>query len=168
MRSVVSAPVLIWTKWTSGGESIPASSIARRTPSAATLACTLVPNSSGSRSRVYAVPTVKRFCPRGAPREQPTALADVIRGSHPHLERLDVHTRPPVGVRAGEARPEDYTRTLSGPGEPTRSAPAAGAGRGASRERGRRASPAHRRWLRRSPRARGSLRLRRCLWPRAG
>src|SRR2546430_11762797 len=68
MRSVVSAPVLIWTKWTSGGESIPASSIARRTPSAATLACPAVPNSSGSRSRVYAVPTVKRFCPRGAPR----------------------------------------------------------------------------------------------------
>src|SRR3989449_4487344 len=68
------------------------------------------------------------LCSEGARVEQPSGLADVIRGSHPHLERLDVHTRPPVGVRAGEARPEDCTRTLSGPGEPTRSAPAAGAG----------------------------------------
>src|SRR2546427_1185185 len=71
IRSVVSAPVLIWTKWTSGGESIPASSIARRTPSAATLACTAVPNSSGSRSRMSAVPAVKRFCPGGAPGSGP-------------------------------------------------------------------------------------------------
>ena len=51
-RSVVRAPVLIWTKWRSAVASMPASLIAARTPSAATRAWTAVPNSSGSRSRV--------------------------------------------------------------------------------------------------------------------
>ena len=67
-RSVVSAPVLICTKWMSTADSIAASLMAARTPSAATRAWTAVPNSSGNRSRVYAVPMVRRGWPLGVPR----------------------------------------------------------------------------------------------------